>query len=180
MGLLVAVASILAGVPAAIEATDSFMSGGRAALVASACTNTHTTDSCVGGHRYDHRGPGSQPVAPLIVGIGGGAIVGAHFFAAEGAGGGSRLLPFSDANRLSEVNNTLDRIDTGGPHPYSQDGTVFQNREGRLPSYREYTVDTPGAADRGARRIVVGDDGRYYYTDDHYGSFTQIDPRRYS
>jgi hypothetical protein len=45
--------------------------------------------------------------------------------------------------------------------------------------YREYTVNTPGAKDRGARRIVRGKGGETYYTDDHYRNFIQIDPRKY-
>lgn len=60
---------------------------------------------------------------------------------------------------------------------------MFQNRERRLPSkargwYREYTVDTPGSRDRGARRIVTGGDppDTYFYSDDHYRSFRRIDP----
>ena len=40
--------------------------------------------------------------------------------------------------------------------------------------YREYSVKTPGARDRGARRIVAGRDGTLYYTDDHYRSFKRI------
>ena len=49
----------------------------------------------------------------------------------------------------------------GGPFPYDKDGTVFGNREKRLPlaargHYREYTVKTPGVSHRGARRIVSG------------------------
>jgi len=74
---------------------------------------------------------------------------------------------------------TLALIKRGGPFPYAQDGTVFQNREGRLPAqprgyYREYTVPTPGARDRGARRIVAGRGGDYWYTADHYRSFKRI------
>lgn len=34
----------------------------------------------------------------------------------------------------SQAYDTLDLIDSGGPFPYSQDGSVFQNREGVLPS----------------------------------------------
>jgi ribonuclease T1 len=98
------------------------------------------------------------------------------------AGDGRRLLPFSDPDRLTEVNNTLDRIEAG-VRKYSQDGTEFRNAQGKLPGksagyYREYTVDTPGGSDRGARRIVQGRQGETYYTDDHYKSFTQIDPRK--
>jgi guanyl-specific ribonuclease Sa len=81
-----------------------------------------------------------------------------------------------------EAFDTLALIEAGGPFPYDRDGTVFQNREGRLPSqprghYREYTVPTPGSRDRGARRIVTGGDPpvEFYYTDDHYRSFRRID-----
>ena len=78
-----------------------------------------------------------------------------------------------------EARETLALIKAGGPFPYARDGTVFRNREGLLPArprgyYREYTVRTPGARDRGARRIVAGRDGEYYYTHDHYRSFRRI------
>lgn len=78
-----------------------------------------------------------------------------------------------------EARQTLALIKAGGPFPYKQDGRVFGNREGLLPKrhrgyYREYTVRTPGARDRGARRIVAGQGGEYYYTDDHYRSFRRI------
>jgi ribonuclease T1 len=70
-------------------------------------------------------------------------------------------------------------IKQGGPFPHKRDGVVFGNRERRLPYgprgyYREYTVPTPGARDRGARRIVAGTRGEYYYTDDHYNTFRRI------
>jgi ribonuclease T1 len=81
-----------------------------------------------------------------------------------------------------EGTDTLRSIQAGGPFPYDRDGTVFQNRERRLPSqppgyYREYTVITPGSPDRGARRIVSGGDPptEFYYTDDHYRSFRRIE-----
>ncbi|MCC5870257.1 MAG: ribonuclease, partial [Gammaproteobacteria bacterium] len=68
------------------------------------------------------------------------------------------------------------------PFPYRQDGSVFHNREGLLPArptgyYREYTVRTPGARDRAARRIVAGGQPPevYYYTQDHYRSFVRIE-----
>jgi ribonuclease T1 len=76
------------------------------------------------------------------------------------------------------------RIRAGGPFPYAKDGTVFGNRERLLPReargyYREYTVPTPGARDRGARRIVCGGDRpatpqACWYTADHYTSFKRI------
>ena len=92
--------------------------------------------------------------------------------------------------RLSDLPpqaQTVERlIHAGGPFPNAKDGSVFGNRERILPArprgeYREYTVRTPGARDRGARRIVCG--GRQatapdtcYYTDDHYASFRRIVP----
>jgi len=80
-----------------------------------------------------------------------------------------------------EARTILGKIAAGGPYAYSQDGVVFQNREGVLPRrasgyYHEYTVPTPGSADRGTRRIVTGGAGEQYYTDDHYASFRRIWP----
>lgn len=74
---------------------------------------------------------------------------------------------------------TLSLIKQGGPFPYAKDGTTFQNREKRLPIrkrgyYREYTVKTPGRKGRGARRIVSGSGGEFYYTADHYRTFRRI------
>ena len=40
--------------------------------------------------------------------------------------------------------------------------------------YREYTVETPGSDDRGARRLVIGEEGEIFYTRDHYESFVRI------
>ncbi|MEV8456740.1 ribonuclease [Streptomyces sp. NPDC052095] len=81
----------------------------------------------------------------------------------------------------SQAHDTMNLIAKGGPFPYSQDGVVFQNREGVLPSqstgyYHEYTVITPGSSTRGARRIVTGQKTREdYYTSDHYATFRLID-----
>ena len=92
-------------------------------------------------------------------------------------------LAFSDSVRLDELppeaRETLSRIEAGGPLPYARDGAVFSNRERQLPArardyYREYTVKSPGARDRGPRRIVAGRGGEYYYTDDHYRTFRRI------
>ena len=95
----------------------------------------------------------------------------------------SSVFAFSADIRVAELppeaRATLQRIKAGGPFPYKQDGRVFGNREGLLPKksrgyYREYTVTTPGARDRAARRIVAGSRGEYYYTEDHYRSFKRI------
>lgn len=78
-----------------------------------------------------------------------------------------------------EARETLALIRKGGPFPHQKDGAVFGNREGLLPRrdrgyYREYTVRTPGARDRGGRRIVAGRDGDFYCSDDHYRTFHRI------
>ena len=79
----------------------------------------------------------------------------------------------------AEARETIALIKKGGPFPYGKDGSTFSNREAMLPRrergwYREYSVKTPGARDRGARRIVAGRDGTLYYSDDHYRSFRRI------
>jgi ribonuclease T1 len=75
--------------------------------------------------------------------------------------------------------DTLRLIAADGPFPYPKDGATFSNRERLLPAhpsgwYREYTVVTPGSNDRGARRIIAGDDHARFYTDDHYASFREV------
>jgi ribonuclease T1 len=84
----------------------------------------------------------------------------------------------------AEARHTEQLIRQGGPFPYAKDGSVFGNREKLLPKhargyYREYTVNTPGAGNRGARRIVCGGSQptkpeACYYTGDHYASFARI------
>jgi ribonuclease T1 len=78
---------------------------------------------------------------------------------------------------------TYQLIQQGGPFPFDKDGSVFGNRERILPSqqrgyYREYTVKTAGAGNRGAKRIVCGGPARApnacFYTSDHYASFRHI------
>jgi ribonuclease T1 len=89
-------------------------------------------------------------------------------------------LPYVDESRLpSEAQDVLERIDAGGPFKYpDNDGVVFENREDLLPDqpygyYREFTVETAPRV-RGPRRIVTGDEEEYYWTDDHYDSFSRI------
>lgn len=78
-----------------------------------------------------------------------------------------------------QARDVLALIDKGGPYPYRQDGAVFGNFEKILPKqkrgyYREFTVRTPGERDRGARRIVTGEGGEFFYTDDHYETFKAV------
>jgi ribonuclease T1 len=78
-----------------------------------------------------------------------------------------------------EALDTLAVIAAGPPYEYARDGITFENREGLLPEheygyYEEFTVETPGSSDRGARRIVWGLQDELYYTADHYQSFERI------
>jgi ribonuclease T1 len=79
-----------------------------------------------------------------------------------------------------QARHTIELIRAGGPFPYDRDGIVFGNAEGHLPAqrsgyYHEYTVVTPGESDRGARRIIAGAEGEFYYTADHYETFRAVD-----
>jgi len=106
-----------------------------------------------------------------------------------GSGGISARPSVPEAVALQELpreaREAYATIRAGGPFRYNRDGVVFGNRERLLPErsrgyYHEYTVPTPGAASRGARRIVCGGPRRApdvcYYTDDHYRSFRRIRP----
>lgn len=68
----------------------------------------------------------------------------------------------------------------GSLEPYapgkSIGGDRFGNYEGILPeedgvTYKECDIDTMGADQRGAKRIVFSNEGTVYYTEDHYKSF---------
>ncbi len=90
-------------------------------------------------------------------------------------------LPWVPASQLApEARQVLVLIDEGGPFPYRQDGQVFGNYEQRLPQrphgfYREYTVKTASHRGRGPVRIVTGGEKQwYFYTGDHYASFSRI------
>ena len=85
----------------------------------------------------------------------------------------------SEAELPNEARATLRDIKQGGPFEFDRDGVVFGNVEKALPKqargyYHEYTVKTPGVHSRGARRIISGAVGEYYYTADHYQTFNRI------
>ncbi|HEY3504806.1 MAG TPA: ribonuclease domain-containing protein [Actinocatenispora sp.] len=97
--------------------------------------------------------------------------------ASGGGGGGGDVPQCTDAP--SQVQDTIALVDAGGPFPYDQDGTVYQNREGVLPAqsagyYHLYVVPTPGDDSAGTRRLVHGSGDEYYYTPDDYGSFCKV------
>ena len=78
-----------------------------------------------------------------------------------------------------DLRPTIDRIRRGELNRHRNDGTTFQNREGRLPRkpqgyYKEYVNPTPGLNGPGPQRIIVGKEGDIWYTADHYKTFTQI------
>lgn len=111
-------------------------------------------------------------------------MAGVVFQPAEGRGPVSATATVDLAALPPEARQTDEAIRHGGPFPYAKDGSVFGNRERLLPAnprgyYREYTVKTPAAPDRGARRIVCGGSqptrpDACYYTGDHYASFARI------
>jgi ribonuclease T1 len=85
----------------------------------------------------------------------------------------------SVAELPNEARTTLRDIKQGGPFEFDRDGVVFGNFEKVLPKqargyYHEYTVKTPGVRSRGARRIISGSVGEYYYTADHYQTFQRV------
>jgi ribonuclease T1 len=133
-------------------------------------------------------------MAALLGGFGGtpggaGMLVGWQAaYAREPAGGGpgesGRVGDAIARTQLPrEAVGTLNLIAAGGPYPYAKDGAVFGNFERLLPPhargyYHEYTVPTPHARNRGARRIVCGGPPRRtdncFYSNDHYNSFKRI------
>ena len=89
------------------------------------------------------------------------------------------IATINAADLPREARQTIALIRQGGPYPYKKDGVVFGNFERRLPLhergyYREFTVPSPGARNRGARRIILGKAGELYYTGDHYETFKRI------
>ena len=78
-----------------------------------------------------------------------------------------------------DLGPAIERIERGERDGHRNDGAVFQNREGRLPSkprgyYREFVVRTPGLRGVGPQRLVIGRDGDAWYTSDHYRSFVRL------
>lgn len=80
-----------------------------------------------------------------------------------------------------DLSGTLERIRRGTKLRFANDGTVFENREGRLPRqkrghYREFVHPTPGLSGPGPQRVVIGQSGEVYYTPDHYRTFEKLAP----
>ena len=84
---------------------------------------------------------------------------------------GNALFAIDYSALPPEAHRTIQAIITGGPFPYTRDGTPFGNRFGDLPSrgeYLEFTVTTPGVSNRGARRLVARKNGVLFFTACHY------------
>jgi ribonuclease T1 len=119
----------------------------------------------------------------LVVIVGGWALMRANSPAPATSSAGVPTCPL--ATLPAQAADTVRAIHSDGPFPFPRsDGAVFGNREGHLPHqkrgyYHEYTVVTPGARDRSARRIITGGSPltnpfQYFYTGDHYDSFCLI------
>ena len=126
-----------------------------------------------------------------LAGCGGGAPVAAPSAGPTSGPTADAALPDTDVDPVSglpwvleaelppSAQDTLVLVDAGGPFPYEKDGSTFGNREGILPDepggyYAEYTVPKPGEDDRGPWRLVTGDGGEVYWTQDHYSSFERV------
>lgn len=98
-----------------------------------------------------------------------------------------------DAARIKAIMKLVSDIYNGAHLPYSQDGSTFKNKEGKLPVqpagfYKEYTLLTgsaphtvviggttyqvaPDLSARGSERVIIGGGAKIYYTPDHYKNF---------
>jgi Flp pilus assembly pilin Flp/guanyl-specific ribonuclease Sa len=83
----------------------------------------------------------------------------------------------------TKIGKTTKQTFTEGGSTYIG-GDTYKNKGGELPTktasgapitYTEWDTNpyTPGV-NRGSSRVVIGSDGREYYTGDHYKSFTQM------
>jgi len=107
---------------------------------------------------------------------------------------GTDLTPkIEDPVRVKAILKLVSDIYNGVHLPYSQDGSVFKNKEGRLPRqpngfYRVYFLLTgkaphvvviggttyqvaPDLSARGSERVIIGGGEKVYYTPDHYANF---------
>lgn len=79
------------------------------------------------------------------------------------------------------LTSSVERIKNGEAHPHKNDGVEFQNKEKILPIqkkdyYREYVHPTEGVKGAGPQRIVIGKQGEWYYSPDHYKTFIRFKP----
>lgn len=87
----------------------------------------------------------------------------------------SNFITKDEARRLGWEGGTPERFRKGA----AIGGDTFSNRERVLPTasgrtYTECDMYTKGESSRGACRLVFSNDGLYFYTDDHYETFTEL------
>lgn len=78
-----------------------------------------------------------------------------------------------------DLGPTFARIAAGLADPHRNDGSVFANRERRLPQqprgyYTEWVIRTEGLRGVGPQRLITGQSGEAYYTPDHYATFVRV------
>ena len=76
-----------------------------------------------------------------------------------------------------DLQPTINRINNGVKYTFRHDGGVYWNKEQRLPlgKYTEYIHPTPGLVKgAGPMRIIVGDNGTWWFTPDHHITFIRI------
>lgn len=81
----------------------------------------------------------------------------------------------SEARKLGWEGGSVEKYKEGA----AIGGDSFGNREGLLPEtdgrrYTECDIDTDGYDSRGSRRLVFSNDGLYFYTSDHYETFSEV------
>lgn len=93
--------------------------------------------------------------------------------------GGSKAIPDKARDIAKQV-----KANNGAPPKEYKGGRTYKNtplEDGaqKLPegvNYKEYDINLyVKGQNRGAERIVIGDDGSVWYTDDHYYTFVQIE-----
>lgn len=93
--------------------------------------------------------------------------------------GGSKTIP----DKAKDIANQVKAKNGATPQGY-KGGRTYKNiplEDGaqKLPegiTYKEYDVNPyVKGQNRGTERIVIGDDGSVWYTNDHYMTFTQIE-----
>ena len=91
---------------------------------------------------------------------------------------GTRIKEIAIEELPSEARTTLQLIEKGAPSPTNATARCSAISSAVYRSGSAVTIEnlpyTPGRRDRGARRIVVGENGEFYYSEDHYRTFRQI------
>ena len=189
VGVAVALVLLVGGSspdPAVVDAAGSAAATPPTRADAAGPATTPSAPATV-GHAVDGSSPGSTDTATspaTSANVGRGSSATAVASAAGGPAADRQRLPIVRWRDLPpEAEETWRLVLADGPYPYLQDGTVFGNRERLLPLrergyYREFTVPTPEERDRGARRLVVGNEDEVYFTADHYESFSRVDVGR--